>query len=91
MCCDYGFRSGSGRLYEDHYGEVPNNVFKIVSVTGRTAAMLTPQRQPAARGWSLQRLCAGRMRDCVYPSFQVPYAFPDPITHAQSRAYEPLA
>jgi len=34
MCCDYGFRTGSGRLYQDMYGEVPDNVFAIVSVGG---------------------------------------------------------
>ncbi|KAF6256800.1 plastid terminal oxidase [Scenedesmus sp. NREL 46B-D3] len=27
MCCDYGFRAGAGRLYQDKYGEVPDNVF----------------------------------------------------------------
>uniref|UniRef100_A0A383WPK4 Ubiquinol oxidase n=1 Tax=Tetradesmus obliquus TaxID=3088 RepID=A0A383WPK4_TETOB len=26
MCCDYGFRAGAGRLYQDKYGEVPDNV-----------------------------------------------------------------
>lgn len=31
MCCDYGFRAGSGRLYQEKYGEVPGNVFEMVS------------------------------------------------------------
>lgn len=31
MAADYGFRSGAGRLYEDHYGEVPSNVLELVS------------------------------------------------------------
>jgi hypothetical protein len=30
MCCDYGFRAGAGRLYQDNYGEVPQNVFRMV-------------------------------------------------------------
>ncbi len=30
MCCDYGFRSGFGRLYQEGYGEVPKNVFELV-------------------------------------------------------------
>lgn len=29
MCADYGFRSGSGRLYQEHYGEVPKNVGEL--------------------------------------------------------------
>lgn len=29
MCWDYGFRSGSGRLYQERYGEVPGNVFQM--------------------------------------------------------------
>lgn len=31
MCADYGFRSGAGRLYQDHYGEVPKGVWQLVS------------------------------------------------------------
>eukprot|EP00877_Chromochloris_zofingiensis_P007896 jgi/Chrzof1/335/Cz01g12010.t1 len=31
MCCDYGFRAGSGRLYQEKYGEVPGNVFEMAS------------------------------------------------------------
>lgn len=30
MCCDYGFRAGAGRMYQDNYGEVPENVFVMV-------------------------------------------------------------
>jgi hypothetical protein len=30
MPVDYGFRSGAGRLYEEHYGEVPDNVWELV-------------------------------------------------------------
>mmetsp|Transcript_11681 Transcript_11681/g.25046 ORF Transcript_11681/g.25046 Transcript_11681/m.25046 type:complete len:421 (+) Transcript_11681:151-1413(+) len=29
MCADYGFRSGSGRLYEEKYGETPTNVWEL--------------------------------------------------------------
>lgn len=32
MACDYGFRSGAGRLYEDHYGEVPKSIFQLVGI-----------------------------------------------------------
>lgn len=30
MCCDYGFRSGVGRLYQGSTGEVPKNFFALV-------------------------------------------------------------
>lgn len=33
MCCDYGFRTGSGRLYQEAYGEVPANVFVMVRLS----------------------------------------------------------
>ncbi|KAK9866364.1 hypothetical protein WJX84_011013 [Apatococcus fuscideae] len=29
MCCDYGFRSGFGRLYQDQFGEIPKNFFSL--------------------------------------------------------------
>ncbi|PNW85119.1 hypothetical protein CHLRE_03g172500v5 [Chlamydomonas reinhardtii] len=29
MCADYGFRSGSGRLYQEGYGEVPKDVWQL--------------------------------------------------------------
>eukprot|EP00197_Chlamydomonas_leiostraca_P009674 CAMPEP_0202865230 /NCGR_PEP_ID=MMETSP1391-20130828/5395_1 /ASSEMBLY_ACC=CAM_ASM_000867 /TAXON_ID=1034604 /ORGANISM="Chlamydomonas leiostraca, Strain SAG 11-49" /LENGTH=443 /DNA_ID=CAMNT_0049545039 /DNA_START=93 /DNA_END=1424 /DNA_ORIENTATION=+ len=29
MPVDYGFRAGAGRLYEEHYGEVPKNVLDL--------------------------------------------------------------
>ncbi|KXZ56602.1 hypothetical protein GPECTOR_1g541 [Gonium pectorale] len=29
MCADYGFRSGSGRLYQESYGEVPSDVWQL--------------------------------------------------------------
>ncbi|GMH39800.1 hypothetical protein BSKO_07698 [Bryopsis sp. KO-2023] len=29
MCCDYGFRSGVGRMYQDRYGEIPDNVWGL--------------------------------------------------------------
>jgi hypothetical protein len=32
MACDYGFRSGSGRLYEEQYGEVPGGIFQLVGI-----------------------------------------------------------
>ena len=31
MCCDYGFRSGNMRLYQDNYGSVPRSVFVLVT------------------------------------------------------------
>ena len=31
MCCDYGFRSGNMRLYQESYGSVPRGVFFLVS------------------------------------------------------------
>eukprot|EP00879_Flechtneria_rotunda_P021135 GHRR01022266.1.p1 GENE.GHRR01022266.1~~GHRR01022266.1.p1 ORF type:complete len:381 (+),score=127.88 GHRR01022266.1:464-1606(+) len=31
MCCDYGFRAGTGRLYQEKYGEVPTNVFVMAA------------------------------------------------------------
>lgn len=30
MAADYGFRAGAGRLYEEHYGEVPSSVVQLV-------------------------------------------------------------
>ena len=30
MCCDYGFRSGFGRLYQGGDGEIPKNLFELV-------------------------------------------------------------
>lgn len=30
MCCDYGFRSGFGRLYQGGDGEIPKNFFALV-------------------------------------------------------------
>ena len=30
MCADYGFRSGAGRLYMEHYGETPKGVVELV-------------------------------------------------------------
>lgn len=32
MCCDYGFRSGVGRLYQGSTGEVPKNFFALVCI-----------------------------------------------------------
>jgi ubiquinol oxidase len=32
MCCDYGFRSGFGRLYQGGDGEIPKNFFALVSL-----------------------------------------------------------
>lgn len=31
LCADYGFRSGSGRLYQEDYGEVPKSAGELVS------------------------------------------------------------
>ena len=30
MADDYGFRTGSSRLYDEHYGEVPKGIFYMV-------------------------------------------------------------
>ena len=30
MCCDYGFRSGFGRLYQGGDGEIPKNALALV-------------------------------------------------------------
>ncbi len=30
MCCDYGFRSGFGRLYQGGDGEIPKSAFALV-------------------------------------------------------------
>ena len=38
MCADYGFRSGSGRLYQEHYGETPKGVWDLVCAGGRGPA-----------------------------------------------------
>lgn len=29
MCCDYGFRSGTGRMYQDGFGEIPMNAWEL--------------------------------------------------------------
>lgn len=39
MSVDYGFRSGSMRLYQEEYGSVPSNVFKLVGLLRLSAAM----------------------------------------------------
>ncbi|KIZ00464.1 Alternative oxidase 4, chloroplastic/chromoplastic [Monoraphidium neglectum] len=31
MCCDYGFRAGAGRLYQDRYGEVPGGILDMAT------------------------------------------------------------
>jgi ubiquinol oxidase len=31
MCCDYGFRSNSGRLYQQGYGQIPDSAWTLVS------------------------------------------------------------
>jgi ubiquinol oxidase len=36
MCADYGFRSGAGRLYMDHYGETPGSVWDLVRAAAST-------------------------------------------------------
>ncbi len=39
MCCDYGFRSGFGRLYQGGDGEIPKNFFALVTTTDQIAVM----------------------------------------------------
>lgn len=43
---DYGFRTGASRLYDEHYGEVPANIFSLVRCL--LAAAYEPQRTHAA-------------------------------------------
>lgn len=50
QCCDYGFRTGSGRLYQEMYGEVPDNVFAMVSESAGSA--------PPATVSALQHACS---------------------------------
>lgn len=40
MCCDYGFRSGNMRLYQDNYGSVPRSVFVLVSLPYKFVTLL---------------------------------------------------
>lgn len=30
MCCDYGFRSNAGRLYQEGYGQIPKSAWGLV-------------------------------------------------------------
>lgn len=30
LCFDYGFRTGTGRLYQEGYGETPKSAFSLV-------------------------------------------------------------
>jgi hypothetical protein len=30
MCCDYGFRTGAGRMYQAKYGQIPKNAWHLV-------------------------------------------------------------
>jgi hypothetical protein len=30
MCCDYGFRTGAGRMYQDKYGQIPKSAWHLV-------------------------------------------------------------
>lgn len=46
MCCDYGFRSGTSRMYEEHDGEVPTNVFNIVSPRSKRQGLRSPASCP---------------------------------------------
>lgn len=34
MCCDYGFRTSSGRMYMQGYGQIPTNAWELVSWAG---------------------------------------------------------
>lgn len=40
MCCDYGFRSNSGRLYQEGYGQIPRSAWNLVSSQEQTAQQL---------------------------------------------------
>lgn len=55
MCCDYGFRAGAGRLYQENYGEVPGNVFEMVGGAGGKG------QQVGCTCWeSMHVVCAGK-------------------------------
>lgn len=36
------YRSGAGRLYEEHYGEVPTSIFKLVRLTRSSNLVMHP-------------------------------------------------
>jgi hypothetical protein len=67
MCCDYGFRTGSGRLYQDAYGEVPADVFTMVSTMQQLcltdSSCRAGQRAAAVQGrlWCWHGLVACRV------------------------------
>lgn len=42
MCCDYGFRSNSGRMYQEGYGQIPDSAFKLVSRYHRLSSAQGP-------------------------------------------------
>lgn len=49
MSVDYGFRSGSMRLYQEEYGSVPSNVFRLVGPLPLSAAVRMQLSVIAAR------------------------------------------
>ena len=53
MCCDYGFRSGFGRLYQGGDGEIPKNLFVLVHLTLMCCQPCCrhPVTQRWAQGW----------------------------------------
>jgi hypothetical protein len=60
MCCDYGFRTGAARLYQEQYGEVPSNIFEIVSRRRAASASAQAGAAPAPplrlpRAWRAAR------------------------------------
>ena len=63
MCCDYGFRSGFGRLYQGGDGEIPKNLFALVSRAWISAGCLEEQSvypvghthaSVGSQGWPVQ-------------------------------------
>lgn len=63
MCCDYGFRSGVGRLYQGSTGEVPKNFFALVR-----SFVLGVAFSPLLDG-ALQPLGALRLVGILWPNY----------------------
>jgi hypothetical protein len=53
MCCDYGFRSNSGRLYQEGYGKIPDSMWHLVSHSdsGSSSSMSHVSGNIASNSW----------------------------------------
>ena len=70
MCCDYGFRSGFGRLYQGGDGEIPKNFLQLVRTQLRARCSAAhqaaqPEPLPARRAGTTTRRSFG---SCGAPS-----------------------